>query len=530
VQGKVRMAVWAGLALGVAWADPGTALEVDAPLLFDGAAYDDSPADGSFDLLFTDGATADSRIQNEGTASETEERIILAFDLRGLPAELSVVGASLVLAEGIDDGPPLGLYGAEGDGVASTGDAEISQLVSGPNGNFGDGAANTATLDVTDLLRQLHDADASFATFALRGGDVAPGDPSIHYRITTAEGGTAPSLHLTLEKLPKSPLRVSNHGIDSPTCGSKAAPCRSISQAIRNASAGDTILVGPGYYGDLDRDGTLGDPGEEPFEGNEGGCECMVHVNKAVSIRSRDGAASTLIDAGGLAVAAVRIDVAGAELGRRNAGFSITGGGPSALGAAVAVEPGGTDVSFAGNVVVGSGSGVAWLGDRGRISDNRAIDNEVGFQISGSGTLFERNAALANGTGVVATGLADFTLRGNVSNGNALFGFFLSGPALRLEQCSAIGNGEAGILIDDPGVAVERCNLAGNSRLALSTDPNCGLLNLSTQGARIVGSFFGSAAGPGADPADAVCDAGGATSAVEGVATKPIAVPLRPIR
>lgn len=37
----------------------------------------------------------------------------------------------------------------------------------------------------------------------------------------------------------------------SPTCGRRDRPCRSISQAITSATAGDLVLVGPGRYGDL---------------------------------------------------------------------------------------------------------------------------------------------------------------------------------------------------------------------------------------------------------------------------------------
>jgi hypothetical protein len=48
---------------------------------------------------------------------------------------------------------------------------------------------------------------------------------------------------------------VANNGVDSATCGTLAAPCRSITRAIAHAVAGDTIVVGPGRYGDIDEDG-----------------------------------------------------------------------------------------------------------------------------------------------------------------------------------------------------------------------------------------------------------------------------------
>src|SRR5712692_1255858 len=76
---------------------------------------------------------------------------------------------------------------------------------------------------------------------------------------------------------------VANNGVDSSTCGAANTPCRSISRAIANALAGDTIIVGPGRYGDLNRDGAFTDPGEEAAEVGFG-CNCMIKVNKQVTL------------------------------------------------------------------------------------------------------------------------------------------------------------------------------------------------------------------------------------------------------
>lgn len=38
---------------------------------------------------------------------------------------------------------------------------------------------------------------------------------------------------------------VANNGVDSTHCGARDAPCRSITQALANAPAGGTIIVGP---------------------------------------------------------------------------------------------------------------------------------------------------------------------------------------------------------------------------------------------------------------------------------------------
>src|SRR5262245_28480935 len=79
---------------------------------------------------------------------------------------------------------------------------------------------------------------------------------------------------------------VANDGLDGVACGAKTSAGRSISQGIARAAAGDTVLVGPGRYGDLDLDGVLGEPGEEA------GIDAVLDVNKAVRVYSTDGADS----------------------------------------------------------------------------------------------------------------------------------------------------------------------------------------------------------------------------------------------
>ena len=74
---------------------------------------------------------------------------------------------------------------------------------------------------------------------------------------------------------------VAGTGLDGPACGAKAAPCRSITNALASAAPGDTILVGPGKYGDLNNDGALDDPGDET---GALGCDCVLAVNKPVTL------------------------------------------------------------------------------------------------------------------------------------------------------------------------------------------------------------------------------------------------------
>lgn len=93
-------------------------------------------------------------------------------------------------------------------------------------------------------------------------------------------------------------LYVANNGVDSRNCGTKGnGPCRSISRALALAADGDTIEVGPGLYGDIDADGQFVSPGDEQAQLNQG-CECIVHVNKSVTVVSRAGATQTLVHPG----------------------------------------------------------------------------------------------------------------------------------------------------------------------------------------------------------------------------------------
>jgi hypothetical protein len=131
-------------------------------------------------------------------------------------------------------------------------------------------------------------------------------------------------------------IHVANNGLDVPTCGGAKSPCRSIGKGLTVASDGDTIEVGPGLYGDVDADGQFTTTGDEPAEIGTG-CECMIHVTKAVTVISRSGATQTLIHAGppdgsgnyaGAGYTAlVQIDTPGAVFGEKEHGFTVTSKG-----------------------------------------------------------------------------------------------------------------------------------------------------------------------------------------------------------
>jgi len=142
-------------------------------------------------------------------------------------------------------------------------------------------------------------------------------------------------------------LTVANNGVDSDICGSSAAPCRSISQAIAHANEGDTLMVGPGRYGDLNGNRILGEVGEEPAAFG-GRCDlCMIHINKRLTLKSSNGAAVTVIDAGGVEIRAVLIEADGVVFGGRGQGFTIANAGSTGF-----VVYSSHDVTVVGNIAI----------------------------------------------------------------------------------------------------------------------------------------------------------------------------------
>ena len=222
---------------------------------------------------------------------------------------------------------------------------------------------------------------------------------------------------------------VSNSGVDRATCGSYGEPCRTISQAIENASAGDVIVVGPGQYGDVSGSAAFGGPADErPGLMPEIFLGCVLCIDKAVTVTSFAGAAETVIQ-GNLTAAqyptVVGITHDGVTFGTPGHGFTITGG---VFGVGVAESCGvmQANVSVAGNV---------------------DMNDTVGFQFSGLDD--ERGFAQC------ATKTAQVQLSHNTAIGNSQFGFGvrvnLFGNRVTLWKNQAIGSGGAGFEVD-PGM------------------------------------------------------------------------------
>jgi parallel beta-helix repeat protein len=353
-------------------------------------------------------------------------------------------------------------------------------------------------------------------------------------------------------------LRVASNGVDAPGCGTKAAPCRSISRAVFLAGQGDTVEVGPGRYGDLAADGDFTDPGDEAAEIGTG-CECVLHVGKRLTIVSRDGAGATVLDGGAAPADVVRLDAPGTVFGKKGKGFTVTGAGRDGIRGEA------DQLVLAGNVAAANGrNGIAVSADHVSLTDNRAVANgSQGYGCSGTNdSTLARNVASDNGsrgftvdnrntlTGNLATRNGDAginaqdgnKLAGNVAVGNAAEGFSVNRDnvltadvahanhnGFRLDQgcvltkSAVIGNSGVGILALESGIVVTKTSIFGNGGGAVNVpapNANCGTLTADGVTLQATRNFWGAPAGPGADPADLACDGVGATTTVAPVAAR----------
>lgn len=343
---------------------------------------------------------------------------------------------------------------------------------------------------------------------------------------------------------------VANNGIDSTfcgvtiingfTCSGKETPCRSISCAIREADAGDLIIVGPGRYGDLNRDGALDDKGDE-FGLFGGSCDCMIAVHKAVTIVSSHGAGATLIDASTVDLFQnVRITPNGGEFGRPGKGFLVTGTASAdfARSHGIVVD-GGTNLRIRGNQLDRHGAPAhrgygIWVIDDGPgtvlIEENQVLGAwDSGISIRGTGSRTVRRNHVAGSTvyGIVFYQSGAGTIVGNVVTGSGFVGIYAQDSTLvpTVSGNAAYGNDEIGIELEnfDGGVA-QKNNVFGNGE--------CGMhVEALVTPAIASNNYWGASTGPGADPADEICFGDGyVPPVIVPFATKPFSIdpPLRP--
>jgi hypothetical protein len=353
-------------------------------------------------------------------------------------------------------------------------------------------------------------------------------------------------------------LYVANNGTDDVTCGLEGmAPCRSISRAIAHASAGDQIVVGPGLYGDINRDASVdatGDSGEEnrvtvpPVECPLVGVStnwALIHVDKRLTIVSRDGAGATVIDAGGQFFEnyiGVNIAADGVVFGKRGKGFTIRNGA-----IAVNVNGGIADASVQGNVaechmgfVAGACDGAGPMAAGTVLKANTAASDSIaGFQVFDDTAVISGNLAKANlYSGFILFGGAGVVLRKNIAVDGLYRGYILydPSPGVVFSKNAAIGNMDAGVFLISPGTAAIAMSIGDNALFGNGKRPqyppaNCGLV-IQNAGAQPLtvdaeGNWWGAASGPGADPADAAggtCNAGAVTLNLAEWATKEIRV------
>ena len=320
-------------------------------------------------------------------------------------------------------------------------------------------------------------------------------------------------------------LYVATTATDSATCG-PVLPCRSISRAIANALAHDTIIVRPGLYGDLNHNGVLGEPGEEPGSPS---CACMLWVNKPVVLISSEGAAATVIDARSVDVWRNVVITAGGEFGRPGRGFTVTHTRRAPDNYGIVIDADGLQVR--GNQIVSSSSfsnaestaevGIVAVGAGSVVIEgNQATGwRGKGIEVAGSGKTVRRNQLSLNTVGIKADGVNTVTY--NVATGNNV-GVQLLGATTATRNATSGGLIGFEVMGGFTGT-VEENNLFGNSV--------CGLANrLSLLLAPH--NFWGAATGPGPDPADTVCNlnSGGGVTLTAPVTTRAyvITAPIMP--
>ena len=331
-------------------------------------------------------------------------------------------------------------------------------------------------------------------------------------------------------------LYVANTGDDWPFCGAATTACRSITWAISLAVAGDTIIVGPGRYGDLNRNGALGDIlGEET---GSPGCSCVLSINKNVIVISSAGAAVTMIDGRSVDVISnVLLITNGGEFGRPGKGFTVTEtafhDGFRYHGNGIVLDS--ANVMVRGNQVVFTrrarfegteGAGILTVNDAPiLIEGNQVIGWETGISGRGAATV-SKNQVWHNENGIAVTG---GSVAGNVATAN-LLGIFVTGSSQVVGNAvytNGVDSDGAGIFVygSFSGV-IAKNNLFGNP---FGGGFDCGLVNNGVIGLAAKNNYWGVATGPGAPPADDVCNSSGGTTTTSPFATKPFAVkPLKP--
>jgi hypothetical protein len=308
-------------------------------------------------------------------------------------------------------------------------------------------------------------------------------------------------------------LYVANNGVDSATCGAQSDPCRSIGRAIEHASAGDTIVVGPGRYGWLSDNGDL--PGDEPG-GSACGAVGVICIDKPLTIESSHGAQVTVYlfpDSNVIDIRASNV-----TFGRPGKGFNVTGA-MHCCSALIRFADGTTGSTVSGNLL--TDASIEVNGNDHTVQDNDLKGGESSSTIfvNGSGHVIRNNTISSGGSAFIVTGTGHALLN-NVA--------ISASPALKISASSTTVSGNSflgsytGVFITAAGVVLNGNNLLGNGTYASLS--NCALVNSSGAVIDATNNFWGASTGPGLDPADAVCDDSGSSTTVTPFATQQFAI------
>lgn len=337
-------------------------------------------------------------------------------------------------------------------------------------------------------------------------------------------------------------IYAANNGVDATlcgfsviggvSCGAETSPCRSIQCAIAYADPGDVVIVGPGRYGDHNRDGDFTDHGDES---GSSGCGCMLSVNKAVTLVSSHGAAATVIDATNF-TGFQNVHIAGgAEFGRPGKGFTVTTTGTTTGGNGIVVVS--SDVKVRGNQVVARfpntvSAVTLGIDIRDGAGNVRVEGNQVlgawgaGIEIDegSSGTVRKNHISGSLFIGVRMLGEQAIIVGNSVTNAGD--GILLGDGAATVTGNAAHGNNNGIVVGHGSGFDVDRLKIHGNNLFG----NDCGIHVSYVSGLDATKNYWGASTGPGAEPADGLCGFGGSSTTTAPFATKPFGVdpPLRP--
>jgi hypothetical protein len=262
------------------------------------------------------------------------------------------------------------------------------------------------------------------------------------------------------------------------------------------------VLVGPGRYGDVNDDNALGDPGDEP-----GTCvtppavdafwTCLIEVDKAVNLLSRDGAAATIIDVSDTRKVGLMITAA-ATVGKLNKGFTFTHATAGLMNVSAGVKIGGNISEDNLNGFIDENLDAP----HAEYADNRASNNIVGIIVQGSAFL-TGNVARGNFTGFSIPGddagpdpAPKPSLAGNLAVTNYTGFQFIDAEPASFTGNAAIGNITNGISVDGGSMPVLR-------KTSVFASGVCGIDSNVPVDATDV--YWGASTGPGPDPADDAC-------------------------